>query len=161
MKKLKVYLDTSVISHLEHPDAPEKMRDTQMLWTLLRKGIYDVIISEATLEELDRCAEPKRSHLRDMLAFIPYTLIASDAATVTLAEKFIDFGILRQKSFDDCRHIAAALVSGCDIILSWNFKHIVNHKTIIGVKQISTAEGFQDLMIYTPTFLIGADDNDS
>ena len=160
MEKLKIYLDTSVISHLEHPDAPEKMRDTQMLWALLRKDLHDVVISEATLEELNRCAEPKRSHLRDMLSQVFYILIPSDAATVALAEKFIDFGILRQKSFDDCRHIAAALVSGCDVILSWNFKHIVNHKTISGVKQVSVTEGFHDLMIYTPTFLIGAEEDD-
>ncbi|MCL2300792.1 MAG: PIN domain-containing protein [Firmicutes bacterium] len=161
MDRLKIYLDTSVISHLDHPDAPEKMQDTQLLWALLGRDLYDVIVSEATLEELNRCAEPKRSYLRDMLARIPYTLIPSDAVTVALAEKLVDFGILRQKSFDDCRHIAAALVSGCNIILSWNFKHIVNYKTISGVKQVSIAEGYHDLMIYTPTFLIGAEEDDS
>ncbi|MDE7017725.1 MAG: PIN domain nuclease, partial [Lachnospiraceae bacterium] len=40
-----------------------------------------------------------------------------------LAEKFIDFGSLKRKSYDDCRHIAAAILAGCDFIISWNFKH--------------------------------------
>ena len=41
---------------------------------------------------------------------------------------------MKQKSFDDCQHIAAALLAGCVIIISWNFKHIVNVKTVRGVK---------------------------
>ena len=45
-------------------------------------------------------------------------------------------------------------VSDCDIIISWNFKHIVNVKTIRGVKVITTMEGFKDLLIYQPTALL-------
>lgn len=41
---------------------------------------------------------------------------------------------MKQKSFDDCQHIAAAILAACDIITSWNFKHIVNVKTVRGVK---------------------------
>ena len=46
------------------------------------------------------------------------------------------------------------IVSDCDIIISWNFKHIVNVKTIRGVKVITTMEGFKDLLIYQPTALL-------
>ena len=70
------------------------------------------------------------------------------------AEKFIDFGVLKRKSYDDCRHIAAAVLAGCDIIISWNFKHIVNVKTIQGVKAVTTYEGYKDLMIYPPSALL-------
>ena len=44
--------------------------------------------------------------------------------TMKLADKFIDFGVLKKKSYDDCQHIAAAIVSDCDIIISWNFKPV-------------------------------------
>jgi len=64
---------------------------------------------------------------------------------------------MQAKSFDDCRHIAAALVSGCDIIASWNFKHIVNARTIRGARIISAAEGFKDIIICSPTMLLGGD----
>jgi hypothetical protein len=77
-----------------------------------------------------------------------------------IAAKFIDLGILRKKSFDDCRHIAAAIVSECDIISSWNFKHIVNHKTILGAKAISTLEGYKDILIYPPSVLVGGENDD-
>jgi hypothetical protein len=48
---------------------------------------------------------------------------------------------------------------GGDAIVSWNFKHIVNHKTQMGVKTITAQEGYNDLLIYTPSFLIGDDDD--
>ncbi|WP_300771780.1 hypothetical protein [uncultured Acetatifactor sp.] len=31
-RKLKVYLDTSVISYLQQEDTPERMKDTLALW---------------------------------------------------------------------------------------------------------------------------------
>lgn len=77
-----------------------------------------------------------------------------------LAEKFIDFGILKKKSFDDRQHIAAAILAGCDIITSWNFKHIVNVKKVRGVKTITTLEGYKDLLIYPPSVLLEGDDDD-
>lgn len=89
---------------------------------------------------------------------IQYQLVHTDEDTVALAEKFIDFGVLKKKSFDDCQHIAAAILAGCDIITSWNFKHIVNVKTVRGVKTITTLEGYKDLLIYPPSVLLEGDD---
>jgi hypothetical protein len=70
---------------------------------------------------------------------------------------------LTQSSFDDCQHIAAAIISGCDAIISWNFRHIVNHKMINGVKVITAKEGYPDLLIYAPPMLLdeGDEENDT
>ena len=139
MRKTKIYLDTSVISHLEHDDAPEKRADTQELWNQIKSGKYEVVISEALLDELMQAPEPKRTIFAQYLTDTPHTEVSVTDEILELAEKFINFGILRQKSLDDCRHIASAIVAGCDLIVSWNFKHIVNPKTIKGTKIITTA----------------------
>ena len=60
-RKLKVYLDTSVISHLMQEDVPEKMADTRKLWGMFRSGVYEVCLSTVTLQEIDDCSEPKKS----------------------------------------------------------------------------------------------------
>ena len=52
MKKLKLYLDTSVISHLDQQDAQEKMQDTQLLWEEIKIGLYDVAISDIVFAEI-------------------------------------------------------------------------------------------------------------
>ena len=151
---MKVYLDTSVISYLDQKDAPERMKETQYMWEFFKKGQYEVYISDVVVYEIKKCSMEKREILLDYLDQIEYNIIETDENTVSLAEKFIDFGVLKRKSYDDCRHIAAAVLAGCDIIISWNFKHIVNVKTIQGVKAVTTYEGYKDLMIYPPSALL-------
>lgn len=154
MRKLKVYLDTSVISHLMQEDVPEKMADTLQLWELFREGIYDVYLSTVTLEEVAACPEPKRSQLREYMAQISYTTLDITDEVLNVAQKMIDLGILTSKSYDDCQHIGAAVVNECDCIISWNFKHIVNIKTIHGIRAITNLEGYKNIDILSPTVLL-------
>jgi predicted nucleic acid-binding protein len=161
MKKLRIYLDTSVISHLDAPDVPDKEADTKRLWEDIKAGKYEIVLSNVVFDEVSNCEEPKRSFMREEIARTDHTLVNIDARGVKVASRFVNLGILKQKSFDDCQHIAAAIISGCDAIVSWNFKHIVNHKTMMGVKAVTALEGYDDLLIYTPSILIGGEANDS
>jgi len=161
MKKLKIYLDTCVIGYLDQQDDPGRMAETRRMWEHLKADKYDVVISDVTVEELNRCHEQKRDVLLQYLDQISFDRVIADDRTLAVAEKFIDLGILKQKSFDDCRHIAAAIVNGCDAIVSWNFKHIVKPETVAGVKAVTALSGYSDLMIYTPTYFLGGDEDDS
>ncbi|MBD5502621.1 MAG: type II toxin-antitoxin system VapC family toxin [Lachnospiraceae bacterium] len=154
MRKLKVYLDTSVISHLLQEDVPDKMADTRKLWEMFRDGKYDVYLSTVTLEEVADCPEPKRSELRKFLEQINYSVIDITDELEMVAQKIIDMGILTKKSYDDCQHIAAAVVEECNCIISWNFKHIVNIKTIHGVRAITNLTGYKSIDILSPTVLL-------
>lgn len=154
MKKLKLYLDTSVISHLKQDDVPDKMADTLQLWEEIKAGLYDVVISDVTLEEIGRCSEPKYSYLIDMLNMIQYSEITETEESLQLARDYLLYGILTQKSFDDCRHISIATMSECDIITSWNFKHFVNIKTITKVQAINKLFGYKEINILPPTMLL-------
>jgi hypothetical protein len=153
MKKLKIYLDTSVVSHLDQQDALVLMTDTLKLWKTIQDNKYDVVISNVLIYEVERCYEPKKSKLLKYLKDINYQIITLNEEIEDLSRKFISNKILTIKSIDDCRHIASSIISGCDIIVSWNFKHIVNYKTIKGVKVVSLMEGYKDITICTPTML--------
>ncbi len=148
------YLDTSVISHLLQEDVPEKMADTRKLWDMFKDGKYDVYLSTVTLEEIADCPEPKRSKMYDYLEQINYTPIKITDDVSDIAQQIIDMGILTRKSYDDCQHIAAAVVNACDCIISWNFKHIVNIKTIRGVRAITNLEGYKPIEILNPSVLL-------
>ena len=154
MRKLKVYLDTSVISCLHQEDSPERMEITLRLWEQFEADKFDVFLSRITLSELERCPEPKRGLLYDYLNKIRYSLLEVSGETLGLAQKIIDMGILTQKSFDDCQHIAAAMVYGCDCIVSWNFKHIVNIRTIRGIRAVSALDGYRGVEIIAPAMLL-------
>lgn len=160
LNKIKVYLDTSVISYLDQQDAPEKMRETREVWEYLKAGKYEIYISDLVLEELSRCREEKRSILFGYLEQIDYHKISIGADERELAERFIDSGILTKKSLDDCNHIAAAILADCDVIASWNLKHIVNVKTTRGIRAITVLEGYKDILIYPPPSLLEDDSDD-
>jgi hypothetical protein len=120
-----------------------------------------VVISDVDIREINDCDEKKRETLLHYLGEIQYTEIATSDHADEIAGRFVDMGILKQKSLSDCRHIANAIVSGCDAIVSWNFRHIVNMKTQKGVKAIALLEGYGDLLVVTPSFLIGGDEDDT
>jgi predicted nucleic acid-binding protein len=157
MKKLRIYLDTSVISHLDQQDAPERMGETRQLWEEIKAGKFDVVISDVVVAEINRCEESKRNILTAYLKEIDCDVIEIDDRTFEIASHFVDLGFLREKSLDDCRHIAAAITSDCDVIVSWNFKHIVNPKTAHGVKVVTALENHKDVLIFSPSSLIGGE----
>ena len=153
-RKLKVYLDTSVISHLMQEDVPEKMADTRKLWEMFKNGVYEVCLSSLTMKEVSDCSEPKRSALRDYLKQIQYESYDITKDVLDVAHQLVAMGVLTNKSFDDCQHIGAAVVNNCDCIISWNFKHIVNIKTIRGVRAITNLEGYKPIEIWSPSVLL-------
>ena len=159
MKKQRIYLDTSVISHLDQQDATDKMDDTLLLWEEIKQGIYDVYLSQVTMVELLGNTQPKLGVLLQFLEEIDYTLIEISKEMETYANTLIDDGILTAKSRADCLHIASAVVSNCDMLLSWNFKHVVKIKTVNGVRSVSARLGYKGIDIIPPSMIVerGAD----
>ena len=85
---------------------------------MLKSEECSIVLSSVVFAELDDCKEPKKSFALDRIGEIIYEFIFADKDIVALAGEFVDFGILTSKSGNDCRHIAAALISGCDVIVS-------------------------------------------
>lgn len=158
MNKIKVYLDTSVISHLEAEDTPEKMGETHGFWQELKKGNYIVAISDLTIAELTKCPEPKRSVLFQHLNQIDYEVVQETQETITLADGYLKYGVLKPKSRDDCRHIAIATIVGCKYIISWNFKHFVNIKTINKVQAVNKLLDYSEINILPPSMMLEGDE---
>jgi predicted nucleic acid-binding protein len=156
----KLYLDTSVISHLEQTEKPAEQSDCIELFERIKRGEYDVYISHVTMREIDDCSEPLRGILQCHLDSIKYTAIDETEEVLNFADKLIDAGVLSKRNVDDCRHIAAAVTAKCDIIVSLNFRHIVNPKTSKGVRTVCFNEGYKIIDIYSPKSIV-EEDNDN
>jgi len=154
MHKFKIYLDTSVISHLNQLDVPDKMDDTLALWEDIKQGMHDVYVSNVALDEIAENNERKRIILLRYLAEIDYTLVSVNDEIRAYANKIVDDGILTKKHYDDCLHIGCAVVNQCHIILSWNFRHMVKVKTVNGVRSINAMLGYHGIDIFSPNMLI-------
>ncbi|MDR1581344.1 MAG: PIN domain-containing protein [Synergistaceae bacterium] len=155
MKKLRLYLDTSVISHMEAPEVPEKEADTRKLWEDIKSGKYDVTLSELTYAEVDRCPDAsKHAFMRAALAEIPNIYVEQNKEAERLSALYVEVGGLSPKSKEDALHIAIATISGCDAILSWNFKHIVNLRAITAVDAVNLKEGYRLIRILSPSMML-------
>ena len=160
MKKTKLYLDTSVPSFLFADDSPEKREVTIQFWDILKIGLYNIVISDILLTEISRSEVPSSQQLEDKLAEIILEIVSVNEDIYSLAQKYIDEGIIPQKYQDDALHIALATYSEADALISWNFKHMVNLKTIRGVNGINRMLGFKELEILTPQSWIQEDNNE-
>lgn len=130
------------------------MEQTRKLWRILQSGKYKIIISDLVLAEINECKEPKRRILKEYLSQINYERVNITEETEEIAFEIIDEGILNKKSFDDCMHIASAILNDCNIIVSWNFKHMVNVDTINGIRKITFARRYNNIDIYAPYVLL-------
>jgi hypothetical protein len=107
-----------------------------------------------TLAELDRCPEPKRTAMLSALLDIEYTEIQQDERAKELSGLYFEVGGLPPKSREDAAHIAIASVNDCDIILSWNFKHIVNLRAMTAVEGVNFKKRYKNIRILSPAMLL-------
>lgn len=70
---MKVYLDTSVISHLLHSDTPSQQAATRLFWASLQYRKFDVCISDVTVTELQHCPQPKKECLFAAFRSVPHS----------------------------------------------------------------------------------------
>ena len=156
MRKTKIYLDTSVINYLDAPHMPQQMQDTLAFWDVLGAGEkFEVVFSDVLEREIRDCSEPKQDYLLRKMAEIPSAFISLTDEIVALANSYLDFGVLSAKNRGDLLHIACATVSGCKLIVSWNFKHFVNYKTMDRVNAVHLISGYDPVRIATPSMIMG------
>lgn len=77
-------------------------------------------------------------------------LVAADDETDILAKSYIYEGVVTEKFFEDAQHIAIATVYKVDVLVSWNFRHIVNLNKIKLYNSVNLKNGYQTLEIRTP-----------
>jgi hypothetical protein len=142
----RIYLDTSVFGG--HFD-PEFEPWTKILFERIKSGQYRVLFSRVIDIELAEAPQ----NVKELAFSIPekqIEFIELTAAAINLADQYIVDKVVGETSRADCLHIALATISNADILVSWNFKHIVNVKRIRGYNSVNYRHGFKMIEIRTP-----------
>lgn len=151
-KKLKIYLDTSVINFLFSEQSPEKKEITIEFFENYLND-YDVFISDIVIDEIKKTKEIEKLNLL-IDAIINYNLVVYDKLNEDiriLAEKYINNNIIPQKKLEDALHLAFATYYEFDILLSWNFRHLANIEVQRKVYGINLISGYsKQLFLYNP-----------
>jgi predicted nucleic acid-binding protein len=152
MRKLKVYIDTSVIGGYFDD---EFSTDTKLLFNEILQDEYKLVLSDLTEKELLNAPDTVKTLLSDL--GIDFELVLVNQESIDLASEYIKDKVVGQTSVDDCIHIATATINKVDLLISWNFKHIVNIQRIRGYNSINLKNGYSALEIRSPKDLINYD----
>lgn len=121
-----------------------------------KAGRFNLLTSPLVSDEISRAPEEIRllydSHLEGML------IVAVDDAALTLQADYLTKGIVTKKWADDALHVALATVSGADLIVSWNFRHIVHFQKVPLYNEVNRIHGYQELAIHSPSEVIEYED---
>src|SRR5712692_10452909 len=121
-RSLRIYADTSVFGGCFDD---EFTADNLRFFEEVRQGQFVVVVSDVTLDELQLAPE----EVRRVLADLPpdqVQIVTTSSESDELRDAYLDAGVVGPASSNDAAHIAVATVVGVDLVVSWNFKHIVH-----------------------------------
>lgn len=147
---MRIYVDTSVFGGCFDPEFEVWSNRLMMYFT---SGIYTAVISEISEFELQFAPQP----VVELLSSIPTSnLIVAPLSeeAKNLSLRYLEERIVPPKSKADTQHIAIATIARVDILVSWNFKHIVNYNRIKLYNAVNSKYGYKILEIRNPRDLV-------
>ena len=155
MKK-QYYIDTSVFGgyfDVEFADYTKELFNEILT--------QNIIILYSELTETELIGAPEK--IKDFVKALPKSNICDIEITeeaIQLADKYITENVVGKTSRDDCIHIALATINRADVLISWNFKHIVNLERIHGYNSVNLKSGYPLIEIRSPREMINHENND-
>ena len=151
MKKPQLYLETSVWNFYFADDAPEKKEITLIFFDKIKRGEYEIFISDIVVEEIGKADDNKKKMLLNIIVeYNPHRLIV-DEEVAELAQKYISEGVLPSNKIEDAMHAAVVTVFEMDALISWNLKHLSNLIKMELINGINMKEGYSKrLELITP-----------
>jgi hypothetical protein len=146
MKKLRIYIDTSVMGGCFDK---EFFEDSIALFDMARKGKIILLVSELLVAELDNAPDRVLQLFKTLSDDVVERIDISEDA-LNLRDKYIKDKVLGHASENDALHVAIASVHNADMIVSWNFKHIVHYDKIRGFNAVNIREGYGIIAIHSP-----------
>ena len=154
--KQRIYIDTSVVGGYYDAEFKEH---TVPLFERIFNGEFSVLLSTVTQDELENAPTHVQELIRNMHnEFTEFLPISNDV--VDLANEYMNERVVGQTSYADCLHIALATIHRADFLISWNFKHIVNVRRIMGYNSINIRNGYKQLEIRSPRDFGNYEDNE-
>jgi predicted nucleic acid-binding protein len=146
MKKQKIYVDTSVIGGCFDD---EFKKWSNGLFEDFKNKVFIPVVSEVTAAEILDSPRKVQKKYNELLKYNS-EILKITAEVINLAAEYQKRKILTPKYFDDGLHIALAIIAEVDILVSWNFRHIVHFDKIRMFNSIHLEFGYKSIEIYSP-----------
>lgn len=145
--KLRIYLDTSVVSAYVDDRLPERKQATVEFWN--RLGDYEVTISELTVTEIQATESPPiRAQMTELIR--PFSILPIEEEARRLAQEYVHRGVFSPGTIEDAIHVAVAVAFRQDMLVSWNFRHLVNRRRRALINEVNVLMGYPTIEILAP-----------
>lgn len=159
MRKLKLYLETSIFNVATSDQNPEFRDKTLKLFKEIQAGRYEAYTSGIVLQEVNASGQVRAEELREQIKAVELEILEDDAEVEDLAKAYVEAGLVPEKYIDDARHIALASYHEMDAVVSWNFEHMVKLKTIKGIPSVNVLKGYRPIDIVSPLEVVEDDES--
>ena len=163
MRKTRLYLESSPIIMIGLDQDPIRRAITEDFFRIVTENSdeYELFVSRVTIDELNKTqSEEKRLATAEFLNSIVHTRLPANDMAENLAWIYVIDGVLSANHIDDLTHVAYAVVSRCDYVVTWNMRHLANDRTVGRVNAINAVENYGKIYITTPEFFIGGNTHD-
>jgi predicted nucleic acid-binding protein len=151
--KVRAYADTSVFGGV-FDDEFEK--PSKLFFEVVKTGDVKLLTSELVRQEIQAGPRKVRAFFEETLLFAE--VVGISEAVLELQKAYVNKGIVSKKYATDAMHVALATVAGARVIVSWNFKHIVNFQKIPMYNSVNASQGYHTIGIYSPLEVTGYED---
>lgn len=146
MRPLLAYLDTSFIGGLLDTEFAE---ESDRVMGLIEEGRLRACVSTIVTAELLKAPKPVVDvYTSGVSPVVPLVEVSEEAEELLAA--YFAHGVAKASASNDARHIAIATVSSCGLVISWNFKDLVNIRSQRGFEGVNLLMGFQPVKIVSP-----------
>lgn len=149
MRRLRVYVDTSVLGAVFDDEFREA---TTTFFEQAREGRFSIVLSALVEDEIEDAPEDVRDFYADVVQYAE--TMAPSRSAVLLQQAYLDAGVVTQKWAGDALHVATATVAECEMIVSWNFRHIVHYDKKRMYNAVNALRGYGSIDIVTPAEVI-------
>ncbi len=146
MHRQRIYVDTSVVGGYWDE---EFALESRALIEMAQRGDVTLLLSDLLFQELEE-APPEVLAVVTDLPLDSYTIVATTDEVEFLRQEYLSAEILSPAWEDDALHVAIATVHNADLIVSWNFKHIVHVDKIRRFNAVNLVQGYQAVDIRSP-----------
>lgn len=161
MTKPKVYIETTIPSFYHEvrgePDMVARRMWTRQWWDEYQ-CYYEVVTSDAVIDELSRGDHPVKGQTLRMIESLE--LLSVDAEIAEIVEAYIRHKVMPDDPVGDALHLAMASYHKCDFLLTWNCRHLANANKYGHIKRINTILGLFVPTITTPLELLGEQEDE-
>jgi len=146
MRAPRIYIDTSVVGGCLDDEFSIPSR---ALFEKARQGKALFLVSGLLMRELSKAPE----NVRRVLTGMPPScveVIADSVDARELREAYLKARVVGRASTNDAFHVALATVARADLVVSWNFKHVVHYDKIRMFNAVNLMRGYSAIEIRSP-----------